>query len=983
MQAEPINDSPSRLRRVHPIDPVINRITTSILLLAICLATYSQAEPIELLGPIESANVVPPTISEKGGTGQDGLRVKVEKAANSQDAQVLLKTVKKWEAGDDLVLTVEARAVGSSADSGEGWVDVGLQHSRPPHTLFFRGSGAIGKEWTTLEFLIKGMPEMEPGACMVFLDFGQCAQEIELRRVALTWDPAESKQRQARHQEPLASPYARRSERLPKVTHVSLVAPNILALEVEAQEVERVSLVRYEPEPGDQLQPQKRPDGTVKWSWVIREGKQFGRLHAQQWLTTPERLLGDPLLTDYADDAANFTITSTDDPAFENGINPLATYRKSKPSNIVLPGKGYTVTHRIYLELPEAIQADKHYKISIDKLNVQNPELNFIADLPQVRSEAVHVNQVGYRPDDPVKRAFLSVWLGSGGGYTFPEGLSFSLVDDASGRAVYKGKVEPVMAENGTEKLWNKPPKNYSQTAIYQMDFSGFNEPGRYRVYVEGVGCSYPFEIQDNVWQLAFLTQMKGLYNQRSGVELGPPYTSFKRPPDFHPNHGAVVTRSTYDALADGQYGRAFYKAVAEADTREPVPEAWGGYHDAGDWNPRRVTHMYTTLAQLELVELFPDYFNTLKLNIPSMEGVPDIITEALFEIDCFRRIQHEDGAVPFGIETSGDPLFGELSWLSNQHAYVLAPNIRDSWLYAAAAARAAKVLQPINAELAEVYLKSATRAFDWAERTYADMRASEGQLNKGKYWQAIDARNLSSLILYDITDDQRYHAVFKETTCLTNPNAEAVQWGLRIQSDAMFLYTRMDEAKVDGELLKNARKGIRKLAERSLDYARHNTFNITQREPGRPMFAGFFSTSGGMELVRAHYMTGEERYLAGAVQSCQFQLGCNPSNLVYTTGLGSNPVRNPLEVDARGSGQDVPVGLTVFGNTDYFNWPNSFWDMNLKFVNQREFLWPNAYEWPLTEAYFDVWILVSANEYVIDTWAPNVLVWGYLAARR
>lgn len=51
--------------------------------------------------------------------------------------------------------------------------------------------------------------------------------------------------------------------------------------------------------------------------------------------------------------------------------------------------------------------------------------------------------------------------------------------------------------------------------------------------------------------------------------------------------------------------------------------------------------------------------------------------------------------------------------------------------------------------------------------------------------------------------------------------------------------------------------------------------------------------------------------------------------------------------------------------------------------MNKPENLWPNAYDWPLPETYFDVWLLVSTNEFVIDTWQQNVFVWGYLAARR
>ena len=217
----------------------------------------------------------------------------------------------------------------------------------------------------------------------------------------------------------------------------------------------------------------------------------------------------------------------------------------------------------------------------------------------------------------------------------------------------------------------------------------------------------------------------------------------------------------------------------------------------------------------------------------------------------------------------------------------------------------------------------------------------------------------------------------------MRDPNADLYQYGKAIQSDAAFFYARLDDAKADRELKSRARAGIVRLAENSLRYGAGNAFNLTNAERGRPMFAGFFSTSGGKELVRAHYLTGNAKYLQGVVQSCQFQSGCNPNNLVYTTGLGANPVRVPLELDARGSGQPVPPGLTVFGNADYYSFPNSFWDINLKLVNKPEVIWPDAYNWPLTEAYFDCWILVSTNEYVMENWAPNVLVWGYLSAQR
>ncbi|MEN6496280.1 MAG: glycoside hydrolase family 9 protein [Thermoguttaceae bacterium] len=793
---------------------------------------------------------------------------------------------------------------------------------------------------------------------------------------------AEAKEKLAREREIKLRAYSYRGDRSPEVTHVSLVAPDILSLTIEAQRTIPSTMTKYEPQPGDEKKEEKSDDGKVRQVTLLRNGQRIGRLQGKNfdWLFTDERLDDDPLLDFITETPANYTIQSSDDPNYANAVKPIAVYRKSVPRDVVLPGGQHPTRHRIYLRLPSNVQADKTYSIKVAAVNVKNGDLLFKADLQRVRSESVHVNQIGYRPDDPVKRAFLSIWLGTGGAYTFADGLGFSLIEEGTNKTVFSGKVERALAADGKEQLWTKPPKNYSSTAIYRMDFSAYNTPGTYRLYVEGIGCSYPFEISRSAWEKAFLTQMKGLYNQRSGVELGPPYTDFKKPRDFHPDDGAVVTRSTYDVLSKG--GPYAYADMAKGDTGEVVKDAWGGYHDAGDWNPRRVTHMYTTLAQLELCELYPDYFSKLKLNIPAVDGVPDMIAEALFEIDCFRRLQMPNGAVPHGIETEGDPSAGEVSWLSTQHCYVLAPNIRDTWLYAAVAGRAAKVLKPFKPELAQTYLDSAIRAFKWAEGEFSRKRAAGEAMEKKDYWDALDARNLSALVLYDMTGDKAYHEVFLEDTCLKQPGAEIAAWGWNIQCDQVFLYARMDAAKTDPKLRENARSGVISLAERSLKYAAGNAFNITQREPGRPMFAGFFSTSGGSEPVRAHYLTGRLEYLKGAVQSCQFQAGCNPNNLVYTTGLGANPVKVPLELDARSSGQAVPIGLTVFGNSDYFNWRNSFWDINLRFVNRPEFIWPDAYSWPLTEAYFDVWVLVSANEYVIDTWAPNVLVWGYLSAR-
>ncbi|HCE44205.1 MAG TPA: hypothetical protein DET40_11715 [Lentisphaeria bacterium] len=793
----------------------------------------------------------------------------------------------------------------------------------------------------------------------------------------------EAKERLARDRENLIKSYGYNGERSPEVTRVSLAAPDILSLTIDAQKINLGKMSKYEPQPDDVKKEEKHRDGVVKRAKLVRGGKELGYLQGRnlEWLFTYELPEGDPFLDFVADVAANYTVTSKDDPAFAAGIKPAAVYRKSMPTNWQLTGGLiFPMRHTIYLKLPAKIQPGKEYSIAMAlPLNVKTPNVTFKADLQNVRSETVHVNQIGYRPDDTVKRAFLSVWLGTGGGCRLPDGLKFSILDDASGKAVHSGNVECIMEVDGKEVLCAKPPKNYSNTAVYRIDFSEFRMPGKYRIFADGIGCSYPFEIGASIWEKAFLVQMKGLYNNRSGIEIGPPYSDFKKPVDFKVEAGSVITRTTYDAMAKG--GESF-KDIVKGDTGESVPDAWGGYHDAGDWNPRRVSHMKTTLYQLELVELYPAYFNSLNLNIPKIEGIPDMITEALFEVDCFRRLQLPDGGVPYGIETDGDPGVPDVSWLSTQHAYVFAPNIRDSWYYAAAAGRAAKVLRPIKPEFAKVYEDSAVKAFNWAEADYAK-RKTDGSLDKNsELWNATDARNLSAIILYDIIGDKKYHDVFMESTCLRDPSS-VCWWSKHIQCDAAFLYARLDDAKTDPLMKKNALKAVTQQADRSLAYAAANSYSLTQMDKYRPMFGGFFSTSGGTELARAHYLTGKPEYLKGALQSCLFQSGCNPNNIVYTTGLGANPVKNPLHLDSRSSGQPPPEGFTVFGNVDYWNNKGGFWDWPIPlYFSKPKYCWPNPYDWPLTEAYFDVFLFVSMNEFVVDTWASNVFVWGYLSAR-
>ncbi|MGA2033558.1 MAG: glycoside hydrolase family 9 protein [Thermoguttaceae bacterium] len=771
--------------------------------------------------------------------------------------------------------------------------------------------------------------------------------------------------------------YGKRTADSPRIEALYAAGPDVLALQIRQGKLTPCKLSEYKPLPGDEMN---------KDHHLIRKGQDLGMLVGppgkESGLVAFEGFSGDPLLLAEADDAANFQISSSDDPAFARTVAPQRVMRKSKADDWqqFVQG-GMVVVHRIYLKLPARLTPGKTYTVSLGNVNADKAEAAIRFDPAAVWSEVIHVNQIGFRPDDPLKQAFLSVWMGSGGGYDFPPRLAFHLVDAATGKSVYSGTVGEAWPAGKPEKMQNT--RNFNGTSVSPIDFSEFKTPGRYRIMVEGVGCSYPFEIGPKAWQQAFWVQMKGFYNQRSGIELGPPYTDFIRPACWKPgvNDCMPITQSTYSVVDGNPNVQA---NLAAGDTGKPVPEAWGGYHDAGDWNPRRIDHMRTTTFwQLELLQLFPDYFGPLKLNIPDDAPGPDLLKECLFELDLFRRLQLPDGGCRYGIETNGDPGGGEVSWKQHMPGYVFAPDIYSSYIFAAVAARAAQVLAAYDEDLAKTYREAALQAMRWAEADRA-RRKAKGAWDKipNHREEVYQNRNLAAVCLYALTQDRHWNEVFLEDTVLKTVDAPAFR-GNQAGRDAAFTYARLPDGLGDPQVKNNARHAVIADANGALDYQRNNAFGIASDDFGKPQFIGFYSNPhGAVCLVRAHYLTRESKYLAGAVKACLFPAGANPNNLVYTSGVGTNYVK-PMNMDAIATGQKPPIGLTPYGNIDLVQWHDTWITWPITWFTGKH-CQPGVYDWPTAEAFFDVRFWISYCEFCTDqTMGPNAYVWGYLAARK
>ncbi len=438
----------------------------------------------------------------------------------------------------------------------------------------------------------------------------------------------------------------------PEVVHVGMVAPDTIEVVVQAGRAEYGRQVPYQPQPDDKV------DRKTHQRWVHRDGKFLGTLVGkdEKLLYTPDRVVGPKLDTAWADAPASYGVRCPDDPNYAgDGAAPVAVRRKSKPSDFARVGPWQMeapMEHTLYLRLPKPLVVGREYLLCFRGGHLT--ATGFTWDPAKLRSEAVHVSHLGFRPDDPAKVAFLSCWMGSGGGVSYQEGARFDVLD-AGGKSVFQGKAALSKAAAEPEDAYKR---NYSGVPVYEMDFSPLKTPGTYRVAVEGVGCSYPFEIGPDTWRQAFFISARGFYHQRSGIAFDPVRTSFKRPRPFHPDDGLKILHSTCGLMdsgnglnrKDNNFGN-----LNQGRTGQLVANAWGGYMDAGDWD-RRIQHLVVSRLLLELAEIAPDYFAALPLNIPeSGNGLPDVVNEALFG-SAPRLSRHRRGLYSAAREGLGHP---------------------------------------------------------------------------------------------------------------------------------------------------------------------------------------------------------------------------------------------------------------------------------------------------------------------------------------
>lgn len=483
---------------------------------------------------------------------------------------------------------------------------------------------------------------------------------------------------------------------------------------------------------------------------------------------------------------------------------------------------------------------------------------------------------------------------------------------------------------------------NRAATFVFELDYSGWQPAadGVYYLRIAGLGVSDPLVIGDDVWRKAAFTHLSGLYHHRSGVALDGRF-GFSRPAAFRPGADFTVYRSRLPLAWSSEFeGFIHFSEGAGPNwvTAEAAPQSyWGGYMDAGDWD-RRIQHLEVAGLLLQVHDFTPTDRWIRGSGLPKSaealdpalyeesDVLPELVHEAIWTLDFYRRLQEPDGSIRGGIESAEHPERGVPSYLENKTVFVYAPDHLSSFKYAAAAADLARILKSLDAEaLARVYEDSAVAAWRAGERGFIDpdayyaeaLRAAEpagvfaeipwATRRDEMQRRAADYRTTAAAALSRLTRDGQYAAIFEEHwrrgLSFYGPTTDAA-WA--------YLQSATPDPAIAADIEARFQQEALLIVAAQADLAYPGL-----KHPGAPVGWGQGGAPGYYELqvlMRTHRLTGDPAILRALEQGHHVMLGANQLGLSLTTGLGVRAVGNPLHEDRIAMGVLPPAGITIYG---------------------------------------------------------------------
>lgn len=689
-------------------------------------------------------------------------------------------------------------------------------------------------------------------------------------------------------------------------------------------------------------------------------------------------------------------VTSPDDADFRQGVHPREVGYWCKPVRFSLRKNLCVKSAWFYLFLDTPLKSGKHYSVSVESLTFEAlslttgkrdkeaeatpPRLAFTWNGEASHSSAIHVNQAGYLPGRP-KYAYLTQYAGTRNGQEgvaldvdFSDARSFKLVDATTGSEVYAGKaaLSPVCQKDGAvikDRL--------SESRVWELCFTGFDTPGRYRIVVPGVGVSYPFMVDSKAYNHVLGTLMRGFYHQRCGTELTAEYTRFPHPA-CHLDDARIPLVAEYKS-DDAE----FYPQVA--GTNHPCTH---GHHDAGDYGKYVVNGSLVVFNLLLPFEVFPERMKFDNSPLPNAgNGIPDLIDEAKWELDWLANMQDEDGLVfeivkPDPTMSYEDSVAGHPSARFNKQRSLWWKDLHVTAAYAAALARAARTPDIVKyyPEEAKLYLARSRKAWD-ACMKHTDKNGDPDELIKGpahsgSYLGAKDEYYWAAVELWLTTGEPVYHEYFLKHC----KPGESVQWGwwslFSHAGAAVRAYTFGKRDGKDPAMLKACTDVVVGAARSAANWQKGWATRCSFCEdPYRFGKWGWYYLSeiASYNLVTATVLVDEKdrkRFEEAALFNADQELGNSADDVSGITGTGFKRVVDHVHQLSRFDGITEPVpGIPMGFHPSGYNMGNSARELMSSYTRGGL---------PIAYRYVDCWWV--EQEFMCPQLADYAVVYAYLS---
>jgi hypothetical protein len=350
--------------------------------------------------------------------------------------------------------------------------------------------------------------------------------------------------------------------------------------------------------------------------------------------------------------------------------------------------------------------------------------------------------------------------------------------------------------------------------------------------------------------------------------------------------------------------------ATPRRDWSPVVISAYGGHHDAGDYNPR--SHLDVAQNLMDAYEMAPRKFYDGQLDIPENgNSIPDILDEAHWALRLWLDLQDADGGVYHGTESAGDPNFVETVELDHQGDYAYAKDATASYGFAGAAAQATRIWRSLGKQReAEDFLTRARRAYAWAEghppHAKTPRQYASGYLGPKAYAAAQ---------LLHTTAEARFSKDFLDVCVWSRkPDAEIDVYNQYDQSLAAWAYVNCPSATVDAGVQQSVRRAILARADMFIQHCQTMGYAFI-RHPMAPISWGTGAYENSLPVILWSYkLTGDPKYRAWIVRTCDNTLGANPLNRSFIVGLGTRTVHAPLHNSRYSHLGEVVPGQQVEG---------------------------------------------------------------------